>query len=164
MKKQWVKNADFSYTFEVDGQKTGEMEIQFNTPGSKATCKINGQLLEINRTGFWRSNIEIMEGDGRLLLKAYPEKWYANSSVIEFEGKIYKLLIRNNPLAEFTVTENDKDVLAYGLATENRELKLRITTHDNSHFILDFLLWYLFLPIANENMGDTYSFLLSQAI
>lgn len=164
MKKQWAKNSDFNYSLWVHEKEIGKMEIQFSTSASKAVCLIDGNVLEIKRTGFWKSNLEITDSNENVILKTYPEKWYANTSIIEFENKKYKLIIRNNPLAEYAVTENDKDVLAYGLDTENRELKVRISTSGNDNLIFDFLLWYLFLPIANENFGDTFSFIISQSL
>lgn len=96
-------------------------------------------------------------------MSVYPEKWYAHSSVIDLGDKKYKLVIRNNPLAEYAITENDKDILAYGLDTQNRELNVRISSPGNPDFLFDFILWYLFLPVADENFGDDYSFLLLTA-
>lgn len=164
MNKKWVRNSDFHYTLWIDDNKIGEMKIHFKTSGSKAICTIGDKVLEIKRTGFWKSNLEITDNNEEILLQANPEKWYANISLIKFDHKIYKLIIRNNPLAEYAVTRNERDLLVYGLATENRELKVRISTSTNLDVIFDFLLWYLFLPIANENFGDAYSFLISQTL
>lgn len=164
MRKQWVKNTDFNYSFWVDEKKMGEMDIHFNTMAGKAICTIGEKVFNIRRTGFWKSNLEITDSNEAILLKTYPEKWYANTSIVEYENKQYKLIIRNNPLAEYAVTEKGKDVLAYGLSAENRELTVRISTPGNPTFIFDFLLWYLFVPVADENFGDTYSFLVSQTI
>ena len=164
MKKQWTKTSEFNYTFLVDEKETGKMEIHYNTIASKAVCSIGEKKFEITRTGFWKSNLQITNSSENVILKTYPEKWYANSWVIEFESKKYKLIIRNNPLAEYAIAENEKDILAYGLDTEKKELRVRISTSGNTDFILDFLLWYLFVPIANENFGDTYLFFILQSL
>lgn len=161
MKKQWLKNVDFNYTFYINEKEIGKMEIHFNTIATKAICTINGKIFEIRRTGFWKSNIEIFDSTETMALKMYPEKWYANTSIIEFENNKYKLIVRNNPLAEYAVTENGKEMLAYGLVSENSELKVRIAASGNHNVILDFLLWYLFFPVAHENMGDAYSFMIT---
>ncbi len=160
MKKQWIKTADFNYRFLVDDNETGKMEIQLNTIANKAICTIEGKELMIRRTGFWKSNIEITDQNGMVILKTYPEKWYANSLVIEFENQKLQLSIRNNPLAEFVISEQQKEMLAYGLATENGKAGVRISSSDKSPLILDFLLWYLFIPIATENLSDNDAFLL----
>jgi hypothetical protein len=158
MKKEWKKNNDLSYSFLVEEERTGEMDIQFNSTATKAICSIGEKGLEIVRTGFWKTGIEMKDLTGAVVLKAYPEKWYAYTSIVEFENNIYKLIIRNNPLAEFAISKNGTDMLAYGLATDNTRLKVRISTAGNPDFIFDFLLWYLFVPIANENFGDSYVF------
>ncbi len=160
MKKQWIKTADFNYRFLIDDKETGIMEIQFNAIANKAICTIEGRELEIKRTGFWKSNIEITDRNGMVILKAYPEKWYANSSVVEFENQKLQLSIRNNPLAEFVLTEQQKEILAYSLATENGKAGVKISSSGDSLFIFDFLLWYLFVPVATENLSDNDAFLL----
>jgi hypothetical protein len=160
MKKEWIKKSDFVYTYWVDEKQAGEMNIQFSSLNSIANCNINGKIYVIKRTGFWKSNLEITGPGGAPVLKSYPEKWYASSFILEFNNKIYKLVIRNNPLAEYALTENGNDVLAYGLDTTNRQLKIRITTPGEADPLFDFLLWYLFLPVANENLAGNYSFLL----
>ena len=162
MQKRWIKNADFDYSLLIDEIESGRMAIQFQTIGNNATFNIGESEFKLNRTGFWKSTIEITDAAGRIILKTYPEKWYANSSIIDFEDKKYQLVIRNNPMAEFVIKENDQDMLAYGLDSEDGKLKVRITTSKESNMILDFLLWYLFVPIANENFGESYLFLLSQ--
>ncbi|MBI3235089.1 MAG: hypothetical protein HYZ42_13820 [Bacteroidetes bacterium] len=81
--------------------------------------------------------------------------------VLEFEGEKYKLLCRNNPLAEWAILKDNQLVLAYGITTENKKVVVKITGLDKpSNYILDCLLWYLFLPIAMENSDDNLIFLL----
>jgi hypothetical protein len=160
MKKEWVKNTDSQYSLSVEEKKMGDMDFHLNSLSSKAVCTFGEQELKIKRTGFWKSNIEITDSQDAILLKTYPEKWYANTSVIEYDNKKYKLVVRNNPLAEYAITENGEELLAYGLSTADKKIAVSITTTGNAPLIFDFLLWYLFLPVANENMGDDYSFLL----
>jgi hypothetical protein len=160
MKKEWVKNTDSQYSLSVEEKKMGDMNFHLNSLSSKAVCTLGEQVLKIKRTGFWKSSIEITDSQNAVLLKTYPEKWYANTSIIEYDNKKYKLIVRNNPLAEYAITENGEEWLAYGLATTDKKISVKISAHEHAPLIFDFLLWYLFLPVANENMGDNYSFLL----
>lgn len=125
--------------------------------GGTAVFICDEEVFELERTGFWKSNVQISQG-GSVVLKTYPEKWYANTSIVEFKEKKYRLVIRNNPLAEFAITDNGADVLVYSLTTQNNELQVKITSAGTVHPIFDFLLWYLFLPVATENFGDNYFF------
>lgn len=159
MKKIWNKISNSIYEFTIDGNEKAKLEIFPNTLESKATCEIQKQVFEIKRIGFWKSALTITDGDNQEVLKVYPEKWYANSSIVEFEGKQLKLKVRNNPLAEYVICDNDQEILAYGLDTANNELKVRITGSGDNHLLLDCLLWYLFAPVANEHFGDTYTFM-----
>ena len=90
------------------------------------------------------------------------KRW--NNGIVEFENKTYKLVVRNNPLAEYVIIEKENDILAYTLVIEDKKIKLRISTSGNHNPVLDFLLWYLFHPVANENFGNTYSFFGSQLL
>jgi hypothetical protein len=84
--------------------------------------------------------------------------------VIEYGGIQYKLSVRNNPLAEYVITEGNKEILAYGLQPDKGKVQVKITgTAGQADFIFDFLLWFLFAPIAIENIGDnpTFSLLLT---
>ena len=163
MKKQWLKHSDHMYSFLNDEKEIGKMELLFNNPG-KANCTIAGDSFNVSRTDFWKSSLEFTDSNHAVVLKMYPEKWYANASIIEFENKNYKLIVRNNPLAEYVITENGNDILAYGLVIEDKKPKLRIATSGNHHPVLDFLLWYLFHPVANENFGNSYIFFGSELL
>ncbi|MFN3664710.1 MAG: hypothetical protein ACK4S0_01050 [Sediminibacterium sp.] len=161
MKRAWNKINDTSYTFIMEEKVVGKLEIFPNTLECKGNFSIDDQVFEIKRTGFWKSQLTITNDLNEVVLKLYPEKWYANTSIIELEDRQLKLKIRNNPLAEFVISEHEQELLAYGLDTTNHKISVRITDNGNKHVLLDFLLWYLFAPVINEHSADTYSFLFS---
>ncbi len=137
------------------------MEINNSSPERKAICDIDNNIFVIKRTGFWKNSIEIVNQAGDTIARVYPEKWYANSWTLELHEKMYKLIVRNNPLAEYVIFDNTVEIAAYGLATEDGNVIVRITTkEESSDFLFDYLLWYLFVPIATENMGDSFTFMM----
>jgi hypothetical protein len=165
MNKAWRKTAEATYAFSVDGKEAGTMGIMHDTKDSRALISMQGDEIMISRTGFWKSGIEITGKNGKVIAKVYSEKWYANRWALEYGGEKYELSIRNNPLAEWVIQHNGKDLLAYGLHTGNKNgmVNIRISSFENtSPSIFDFLLWYLFLPVATENMGDNFTFTLLQ--
>ena len=109
--------------------------------------------------GFWSSSITVKDENEAVVLRSYTEKWYANSSILEYKGQKFRLKIRNNPLAEYVIfDENQNELLAYGLKVENHQCKVAIQSSGDKNYLFDFLLWYSFLPIAQENMGDSFVF------
>lgn len=161
MIKNWVKIGTSKYKFLVDHKEIGTLDISLSSTDSKAIAKINNNEFIIRRTGFWKTVVEITDQNNILIAKVFPEKWYANSLTLDFNSSKYKLLIRNNPLAEYAILNQNKVILAYGLNTgnDNGMVNLKITNSEgNNHYILDMLLWYLFVPIAAENMGDNFTF------
>jgi len=91
------------------------------------------------------------------LAKVYPEKWYSNTSVLEYKGTNYRLQLRNRNLAEYAVMRDGQDILAYGLFLDKRKTEGRISDAGiKSDYFFDALLWYLFAPIAVENMNDSF--------
>jgi hypothetical protein len=161
MVKHWEKTQDGTYTFSVDSNEIGKMEISYDSLERKAICNYEETDFIIKRTGFWKSTIEIANETGQIIARMYPEKWYASSWILDYKKKHYKVIVRNNPLAEYAILDNSSELAAYGLITDNGRVTVRITTsNQNTDFLLDFLLWYLFVPIATENMGDTFTFLM----
>lgn len=157
--KHWKKSGESTYTFAIQEEKIGEMTIQMNVFERKAMLEIGDEKYVLRHTGFWKNNIEIEDLEGNSILKTYSEKWYVNTSVIEFQGKKMQFNIRNNPLAEYVILENEQEILAYGLGLKDGVLTARIQTSiHNKAYLLDFFLWYLFVPIAQENMGDAIVF------
>lgn len=159
--KKWTKESDSRFIFWIDNQQMGSMEIAQRTGERKATVQLGNQSLEIRKTGFWKNGFKVTDASGRTIAEAQPEKWYSRRLALTCQGKKYTLVIRNNPLVEWVVQENNKDVSAYGLDTRNGKASIRITSAPgNTDTLLDIILWYLFQPIATEHCADDYIFLL----
>ena len=107
---------------------------------------------------FWKSNFEIKDENQAIILKSFTEKWYANSTILDYKGNKLKLKVRNNPLAEYVIFDGEKEILAYALDTNLGKPSVRINSN-SSDYLLHFLLWYIFVPIAQENIGDDFTFL-----
>ncbi len=155
MQKQWTKTDERAFTFTIDGAEIGTL----NTANGIAT--IGTDSYTISRSGFWKNKLEITNSQGAIIATAEPEKWYANTLVLNYNAHAYRLVIRNNPLAEWAILAGDKTILAYGLATDNGKAVVSIKSADGqTDYLLDFLLWYLFWPIATENTDDALLFIL----
>jgi hypothetical protein len=157
--KKWIKTGESNYAFIVNDKERGQMIFHPQTIASKADIVLDGNNYLLQRKGFWKTQLELLDGNGFSLMRTYHEKWYAHSSVLEYESKKYKLLVRNNPLAEWAILDNNKEWLAYGLTADKGTTGVKITSAaENNDWLLDFLLWYLFVPVAQENSGDNAAF------
>ena len=149
MEKQWMKGSNHKeHTFWVDGKKIGNMNIIFSQISHRAICTIGENEFEVKRVGYWKSNFGMTYHNKNHILTAITDERYGNTFNIEFENKEYKLIIRNNPWIEYVITENVQDILIYALKSENGKPKTMIYSSDKSNYYFDFLLWFLFLPIA----------------
>ncbi len=157
----WVNQDDFTYEFTLQGRKTGTMKVNSASLQVTADCLIDESRFKIKRTGFWKTAIDISDEAGNSIVKVSPEKWYSSSYRVDYGNKKLKLIIRNNPLSEYVLIDNEKEILAYGLSTENKKPGVKISGTSSADTILHYLLWYLFVPVANENFGSDYSFLLT---
>ena len=156
--KSWIKKDDLNYTFEVDGKTIGTLEIIYTNLDRKAIFIIENQKFTLKYNGFWKSNFEIKDENQAIILKSFTEKWYANSTILDYKGNKLKLKVRNNPLAEYVIFDGEKEILAYALDTNLGKPSVRINSN-SSDYLLHFLLWYIFVPIAQENIGDDFTFL-----
>jgi hypothetical protein len=155
--KKWIKIDGLNYAFEVDGKPIGTLEINYTNFDRKALFIIENQKFALKYNGFWKSNFEIKDENDVVIMKSFTEKWYASSTILEYRGKQLKLKIRNNPLAEYVIFDGEDEILAYGLDTNSGKAVVRINSN-TSDYLLDYLLSYVFVPIAQENMGDNFVF------
>ncbi|MCC6412498.1 MAG: hypothetical protein IT270_12615 [Saprospiraceae bacterium] len=161
MNKQWIKTGEGRYNFLVNGQVVGNISIATNTTDRRAVATLGDNTYTIRHNGFWKNGLEIIDQHGKQLATAQPANWFSSTMALEFRGKKYNLKVRNNPLAEWVVTHNSLDVLAYGLDAGHGKPAVRITSAaEQADYLLDFLLWYCFVPIAMENTTDELFLLL----
>ncbi|WP_295667927.1 hypothetical protein [uncultured Mucilaginibacter sp.] len=151
--KRWATITPGHYLFTVNHKETGRMTIEVGTTKRKADIVIGEEKYHFSRTGIWKNKVKILDDKGNEIGKIYTKKWYANAMLIDLYQQTYKLIFRNNPLAEFAIMENNHDVLAYGLKTGSGSPVLKITPGNSSaNHLFDFILWYWFLPVAIENI------------
>ncbi len=86
------------------------------------------------------------------------DKWGKEGSVI-IESKKYIYKINNNPLAELTIYDaaSLKQLVSCGLTTGINGTSLSLSQQTNnadSNYLLFSLCWFLFLPIAKENIAE----------
>lgn len=155
--KKWSKIKELNYSFEVNGNAIGTMEMVYSNSDRKSIFIIENRKFTLKYLGFWKNNFEIRDENDTVILQTYTEKWYASSTILEYKGKKLKLKIRNNPLAEYVILDGETEILAYALDTQSGTASVRIHSNTND-YLLDFLLWYVFVPIAQENMGDSFVF------
>lgn len=157
--KIWKTVDQRLYSFELNSKLIGTVEVVYSHFDRKALFTIENKVYTLNYNGFWKSNFVITDEKENVILTSRVEKWYASTTILEYKGKQLELKIRNNPLAEYVIFDGDYEILAYALSTENRKATVRINTNTSENDnLLDFLLWYIFLPIAQENIGDNFTF------
>jgi hypothetical protein len=157
--KSWKTIKQGLYSFSIDGNEIGTLEVVYQNFDRKAIFKIKDKIYTLIYNGFWKSTYEIIDENKVVILKSSFEKWYATTTNLAYNGKNYKLKIRNNPLAEFVICDDQKELVSYGLSTNSGKVNVKITTNENNtDYLLDYLLWYTFLPIAQENIGDNFTF------
>ncbi len=157
--KNWKTIKLGLYSFMVDGKEIGTLEKIYKGAKEKAIFRIGDQTYALTYSGFWRSNYQITDQNGQIIIKSSFEKWFSATTNLEYNGKVYQLKIRNNPLAEFVIFDGTKELVSYGLGTNFGKVIVKINTAPNqTDYLLDFLLWYSFLPIAQENIGEYFTF------
>ncbi|MFN3754172.1 hypothetical protein [Flavobacterium sp.] len=157
--RNWKKITEEKYLFLVGEKKIGELELQYSKWKRGAIFNIEGQMYTIQHFGFWKDKFQISDYKGNIVLKGYSEKWFSSQTTLEYQNTKLQLKIRNNPLAEFVITNEVSDWLSYSLEADGAKIVTKIISlPENNDYLLDFLLWYLFQPIAQENTGDEMVF------
>jgi hypothetical protein len=154
MNKRWFGVNDHSFRFIVDAHEIGELTFIFDDPKKPASFRIGVRNYEIRRSGFWNSELFITSNKSEIL-RVTSKKWYANDWRISYANQSYDLAVRNNPLVEWVIIDRTTEVLSYGLDATSKHLQVKIDeNHDEADPVMHFLLWFLFAPVAIEEMGQ----------
>lgn len=147
----WEKIAESEYVLREGDRQLATMRKK----GNAAECRIGDRLLKIRTAGFWGNRMELTDASGQILAMLKPVNWYGTGMQFRLDNRDYQLLVRNNPLAEYAVQQNGRDLVAYGLKTREGRAVAAITDHRQKPLIeLDLLLWFLFAPVAQGETGD----------
>ncbi len=147
----WIKISEQEFHLKEKDALLATMKLN----AGKATCHIGKRSLQIHKKGFWHTQLELADSSGQVLTILKPVTWFGHRWSFHLYGQDYELLVRNNPLAEFAVRQQNRDVVAYGLKTQNGRVAAVISDHRTKALPeIDLLLWYLFLPVAQEATGN----------
>ena len=147
----WEKIAESEYVLRDGGRQLATMR----TKGNAAECRMGDRLLKIRTAGFWGNRMELTDASGQILAMLKPINWYGTGMQFRLDNRDYQLLVRNNPLAEYAVQQNGRDLVAYGLKSREGRTVAVISDHRSRALIeLDLLLWFLFAPVAQGETGD----------
>jgi hypothetical protein len=154
MIRVWEKINNEQYQLIGDEVAVGILQIDFKT--MNAVFKTFENEFYFTRKGVWKSKLDISDKNGAIIAKNYFEKWYDHQSILEYNGKKYKFAVRNNPMAEYAILDDEKLILAYGLHPENSKIKVKITRQDAYlDYVLDALIWLSFATVAEENNSSS---------
>jgi len=158
MKKEWRKNGKDDYSLFLNNEE--QTNLTFSTKSMKrpATFKLNGKAYIIQRSGFWKTKLEILDEHGIILAQASPRSWFSSGYLFKYKSHSYTVILKNSPLAQWKIMEGNVEIMHYGLKS-NKEVV--ISENSNQHdVIFDVLLWYLMEPIVTENADDFVTFIL----
>lgn len=163
MKALWKKKDELHYVLELNEMDV--LELRYPKHQFESTCSLHlgTKTYQLTTSGFWKKSIQLKDDRGELIAKAQTESWRAHTMKLEIGGRIFQLVLRNNPLAEWAVLDGTETMLSYGLNAEKNEVAIHIHMgKEAENLLLHGLLWFLFHPIAKENSSD-YLFILLTA-
>lgn len=158
---RWNKSEKGKYTFVVDGKEKGALKLHWKVSVQSAEGVFGAHAFTIRRTGFWKSRIEITDRHGIPVAKVQRTKGSGRGSTLSYHGTHYRLMLRNNPLAEYVIERDGREVLAYGLVAHKGKFALKITGQvDEKDYLLHGLLWFLIWPHVNKSTDEDLVFML----
>ncbi len=154
--KNWNKTGELSYVLKRNGVDAGEVKFPESSLVRVATFETETEKYTLERRGLLKIALEINNGKGKPVLNAVQEKWYKNSYDVNFGARKLKMVIRNNPLAEFALlNNNEREINSYGLKVKDKKPFIEMKGEEEENNVLfDFLLWSLIKPAANESCGN----------
>ena len=113
----------------------------------------------IRKEGFLRNKTVLRDEYGMRVGELSYEKFHSNEGTIELLDEKFSYRIENNPVTAFRIFRDDnKDTpfVKCGLKADKGNTSLEFEKENelsqSQHFLLMSLCWYMFLPVAKENM------------
>ncbi|MGY6561692.1 MAG: hypothetical protein ACXITV_06265 [Luteibaculaceae bacterium] len=159
MERKWEKLGAGLFSFSIEDRLIGEMYISINTINQLASCKIEHEKYTINRVGFWKSNLKVLNKTGELVITVHRENWYSNNYVFNYHGEKFNLSVSNKQQKKLIISHSGESILSYSLNPKLKEVL--ITTSNNASnlpVIFDFILWYFFVTLSFETMDNDFTF------
>jgi hypothetical protein len=125
---------------------------------ARITCGNQQRLFFIQSAGVLTGKYIFTNEYGLQIGYLNQDKRHANGGSVSIESKKYQYEISNNPLAELTIYDSDSlsrlvtCELAFHDSTSNATAFGKQFTHIDYNCILLAHCWYLFLPVAKENL------------
>lgn len=117
----------------------------------------------IRKEGFLRNKTVLRNEYGVRIGQLGYERSNASEGVIDLNNEKFFYTIHNDPLAELVIYRETKEkpFVICGLKADNGNTSVKFSKENQlsptQHFLLMALCWYMFLPVAKENMAE-YAF------
>lgn len=112
----------------------------------------------LRKEGFLRNKTVLRNEYGIRIGQLSYGKSTAPEGTIELNEKRFSFALQNNPLKELVIrsAEENKPIVVCGMTEDNGKASVELSKQKQlgtaEHFLLMALCWYLFLPVAKENV------------
>ena len=113
----------------------------------------------IRKEGFLRNKTVLRDEYGMRIGQLGYEKSNSNNGTIELNEEKFSYIINTDQLTELKIFRENQEnpFVVCGLKAENGETSLQLNRDNeeltaSEHFMLMSLCWYMFLPVAKENL------------
>lgn len=161
---RWVKEnnkTELLHEYRLLEEEKCRLVVKYNHSQHSARISCDGHysLFFIEKHHSLHAKTIFKNEYGLEIGKIDQERWHSNKGVIEIQDSKYYYSYRNTPLAELVIYDEDgiTELVTCGLNVEQNNAPSAIMTKnteqqiENSCFLLG-LCWYLFLPVAKENI------------
>lgn len=118
------------------------------------------RVFMIRKEGFLRNKTVLRNEYGMRIGQLGYEKWNSSEGTIDLNEEKFFYTIQNNPLAELVIYRDTKEkpFVVCGLKPGNGNTAVKFSKENelspSQHFMLMALCWYMFLPVAKENVAE----------
>ncbi len=159
---QWeVINNPKSILHEYHLMDSGECKVivKYNPihQSARVTCGNHQRLFFIESSGSLSGKAIFKNEYGMEIGSITHDRWHLSEGNITIDDKKFHYGFKNNPLVELTIYNSitQQPLVSCGLKVNNSGNGLTIvTTPIEANCFLLSLCWYLFLPIAKENLAE----------
>lgn len=159
---QWeIVNNPKSILQEYRLMENGECKVTLKYNPIHQSARVTSgdyqRLFFIESTGSLNGKAIFKNEYGMEIGSIHHDRWHISEGTIEIDNVHYHYGLKNNPLVELTIYKNHthQPIITCGLKMNNTNNGLTVVTSavEANCFLLG-LTWFLFLPIAKENLAE----------
>lgn len=159
MKRNWNITKNGKHVLSINNKVVGEIEHLVNTTSKRSKFRIEDNEYIIKKVGQYGDKMVLQDVKSNEILSISNDERQLKKWVLEYNNQTYEFRIIDGTLHEFAIVDKNDTLISYSFK-ELLDLSTVLVKVDAKveNYFFDFVIWYLFYPLAYFHLGGDIDF------